>query len=98
MELSILLTHDYGVQNHTCDSGSSISGVFVDAQEAINYCLNYIHQAYHEGSDLYVDANTCEHGHRVNFIIMEVVRFVTNPEADEYPRVETYDIFNHNDL
>ena len=95
MELNILFTYDYGVQNHMCDSGSSMSGVFVDAQDAINYCLNAIHQAYHEGSDLYVDANTCEHGHRVNFIIMEVVKFITDPEADEDPRVETFDIFNH---
>ena len=95
MELSILLTYDYGVQNHTCDTGSSSSGVFVDAQELIDYCLDYIQQAYQEGSDLYVDANTCVHGYRVKFIIMEVVRFVANPEDDEDPRVVMFDIFNH---
>ena len=78
-----------------CIIGYVYWSIFVDAQDAINFCLNAIHQAYHEGSELYVDANTCDHGHRVNFIIMEVVKFITDPEADEDPRVETFDIFNH---
>ena len=95
MELSILLTYDYEVQNHTCYTGSSSSGIFVDAQELINYCLDYIQQAYQEGSELYMDADTCVHGYNTKFIIIEVVRFVANPEEDEDPRVVTSDIFNY---
>ena len=95
MELNILVTYDYGVQNHTCDTGSSSSGVFVDAQELIDYCLDYIQQAYQEGSELYMDADTCVHGYKTKFIIMEVVRFVANPEEDEDPCVVMFDIFNH---
>ena len=93
MELNILYTYDYGIPNHTCDSGSSVSATFINAQDAINYCINAIHQAYHEG-DIYEDSNICAHGHHVQFIIMEVVRHNAGPHGD--PMVETFDIFNHN--
>ena len=96
MELNILYTYDYGIPNHTCDSGSSVSATFINAQDAINYCINAIHQAYHEGGDIYQDSNICAHGHDVQFIIMEVVRYNAGPHDDDDPLVETFDIFNHN--
>ena len=75
MYLHILYTNDYGVPNHACDSGPSVSGHFNDSQDIINFITNSIYQAYHVGEELYDDANECQHGHRVQFIIMEIVRY-----------------------
>ena len=94
MAFNILYTYDYGIMNHTCDSGSLVSATFINAQDAITYCLNAIHQAYHEQGDIYEDSNICTHGHHVQFIIMEVVRHNAGPNGG--PIVETFDIFNHN--
>ena len=83
MQLNIIYTCEYGVQNHTCDSGSSVTATFIDAQDAINYCINAIHQSYHEGGDIYEDANICALGHDVQFIIMELVRYNADQDDDD---------------
>ena len=92
MHLNILYTNDYGVPNHACDSGPSVSGHFNDSQDIINFITNSIYQAYHVGGELYDDANECQHGHRVQFIIMEIVRYNEDPNE---PLVVTFDIYNH---
>ena len=92
MHLNILYTNDYGVPNHACDSGPSVSGHFNDSQDIINFITNSIYQAYHVGEELYDDANECQHGHRVQFIIMEIVRYNEDPNE---PLVVIFDIYNH---
>ena len=92
MYLNILYTNDYGVPNHACDSGPTVNGHFNDSQDIINFITNSIYQAYHAGEELYDDANECQHGHRVQFIIMEIVR---NNEEPNEPLVVTFDIYNH---
>ena len=70
--LHILYTNDYGLPNHPCDSGATVNGQFNDSQDVINYIMNSIYQSYHPGEDIYEDANECQHGHAVQFIIMEI--------------------------
>ena len=92
MHLNIPYTNDYGVPNHACDSGTTFNDHFNDSQDIINFITNSIYQAYHAGEELYDDAKECQHGHRVQFIIMEIVR--NNKEPNE-PLVVTFDIYNH---
>ena len=90
--LHILYTNDYGLPNHPCDSGATVNGQFNDSQDVINYIMNSIYQSYHAGEDIYEDANECQHGHAVQFIIMEIVRHNQPPNE---PLVVTIDIYDH---
>ena len=98
VRLNILYTYDYGeeIRNHACDGGPLVTGYFSNAQDAINFTTNSIYQAYHQEEELYQDATECQHGHRVQFIIMEMVRISINPADDEDPVIETFDVYNHN--
>ena len=98
VRLNILYTYDYGegVHNHACDGGGLVIRSFTNAQDAIHYTTNSIYQAYHQEEDLYEDASVCQHGHTVEFIIMEMVRMSMNPADDEDPVIETFDVYNHN--
>ena len=92
MYLHILYTNDYGVPNHPCDSGATVNGQFNDSQDIINFIINSIYQAYHAGEEIYDDANECQHGHTVQFILMVIVRY---NQAPNEPLVVTIDIYNH---
>ena len=94
MELNTIISYDYEVEDHKCDVGSSSLHTFVNAQELIDDCLEFIQEAYQEGSDLYMDADPCIHGHRIK-IMLTVTGIVANPQGVEVPRVITFDIFNH---
>ena len=94
MAFTILYTYDYGIINHACDSGGVVSATFTSAQDAMTFCLNAIHQAYHPQEDHYEDSNICVHGHHVEFIIMEIARYNADPNGD--PIVQTFDIFDNN--
>ena len=64
----------------------------MDGKNPTLFITNSIYQAYHVGEELYDDANECQHGHRVQFIIMEIVRYNEDPNE---PLVVTFDIYNH---
>ena len=90
--LHILFSYDYGLPNHPCDSGIHYNSQFSATQDVINYIMNSIYQAYHPGEGIYDDANECQHGHAVQYIIMEIVRH-NQPPND--PLVVTIDIYDH---
>ena len=90
--LHILYSYDYGLPNHPCDSGIHANGQFNGIQDVINCIMNSICQSYHPGEGIYDDANECQHGHAVQYIIMEIVRH-NQPPND--PLVVTIDIYDH---
>merc|ERR1712215_439987 len=90
--LHILYSYDYGLPNHPTDSGIHVNGQFNAAQDVINYIMNSIYQSYHPGEGIHDDANECQHGHAVQYIIMEIVRH-NQPPND--PLVVTIDIYDH---
>ena len=90
--LNVLFSCDYGL-NHNCGTtGMHYNSQFDAPHAVISYIMNSIYQAYHPGEGIYDDANECQHGHAVQYIIMEIVRH-NQPPND--PLVVTIDIYDH---
>ena len=96
--LNVLFTCDYGL-NHNCGTGMHYNSQFDVPHAVISYIMNSIYQAYHPGEGIYDDANECQHGHAVEYIIMEIVRYEPpndgDDDDDDDPVVVTIDIYDH---
>ena len=89
--LNVLFSCDYGL-NLNFGTGMHYNSQFDAPHAVISYIMNSIYQAYHPGEGIYDDANECQHGHAVQFIIMEIFQY---NQAPNHPLVVTIDIYNH---
>ena len=94
--LNVLFSIDYGL-NHNCGTDTHYNNQFDATHAVINYIMNSIYQAYHPGQGIYEDANVCQHGLAVQYIIMEIVRYdpPNDGDDDDDPVVVTIDIYDH---